>query len=181
MDKEIKETNLGLLFIFLSIPLGIALLWDIFPVVGNTAHFLLDPTAGYLLEVNKTYGFLFIIAVLSLFTTLIQKYATDQKTLKELKKEQKIIQGEMKKYKEHPEKLKELQMEQFKFIPKTMMLSMRALAFTGVPIILFFRWFSDVFSSMENPLFFGFFSWFWFYLLGFIVFSSIFRKIFDVV
>jgi uncharacterized membrane protein (DUF106 family) len=181
MDKEVKETNMMSLFIFLSIPLGIALLWDVFPIIGNTAHFLLDPTAGYLLTWNVTYGFLLIIAVLTLFTTLIQKYTTDQKTLKELKKEQKILQEEMKKYREHPEKLRELQKEQFKFIPKTMMLSMRAIAFTGIPLILFFRWFSEIFSSMGSPLFFGFFSWFWFYLLGFLVFSSIFRKTFDVV
>jgi len=122
-----------------------------------------------------------IVLIIALITTLVQKYATDQKTLRELKKEQKILQEEMKKYKDHPEKLMELQKQSFAFLPKTMKLSMRATAFTGVPFILFFRWFWDFFNAIPDFRFFGFLSWFWFYLIFTIIFSSIFRKVFDVV
>ena len=87
----------------------------------------------------------------------------------------------MKKYKDHPEKLMELQKKQFEFIPKTMKLSMRAIVFTGIPFILFFRWFMDFFTAIGDPKFFGFLSWFWFYLIFSIIFSSILRKIFKVV
>ncbi|MFH1325739.1 MAG: EMC3/TMCO1 family protein [archaeon] len=175
-----KEMSMRSLLIFLSLPMAIALLWDIVPQIKNSAHFILNPTAGFLLEWDLTYGMIVIVFVLSLFTILIQKYATDQQTLKEIKKEQKILQEEMKKFREHPEKLAELQKKQFQFIPKTMMISMRAIAFTGVPIILFFRWFSDFFTELGNPVFLGFMSWFWFYFIGFLIFSSIFRKILDV-
>ena len=124
---------------------------------------------------------LILVFIIALITTLIQKYATDQETLRELKKEQKIIQEEMKKYKDHPEKLIELQKKQFEFIPKTMKLSMRALVFTGVPFILLFRWFMTYFSSIGDPRFFGFLSWFWFYLIFTMIFSSILRKVMKVV
>ena len=161
--------------------LVIAFFWDKIPTIKNTAHLILDPTAGALLNWNVTYGMILIILVISLFMTLFQKYATDQETLRELKKEQKILQEEMKKYREHPEKLVELQKKQFEFIPKTMKLSMRPIVFTGVPLILFFRWFMDFFTVMGNPKFFGFLSWFWFYLIVTMIFSMILRKILKVV
>ena len=119
--------------------------------------------------------------IIAILTTIIQKYATDQETLKELKKEQKLLQEEMKKYKDHPEKLMELQKKQLEFIPKTMKLSMRAIVYTGVPFILLFRWFMDFFNTIPDFRFFGFLSWFWFYLIFTIILSSILRKIFKVV
>ena len=39
------------------------------------------------------------------------------------KKEQKILQEEMKKYRDHPEKMAELSKKQFAFFPKTMKLT----------------------------------------------------------
>jgi len=114
--------------------------------------------------------------------TLAQKYATDQVALKELKKEQKAIQKQMKEFKEHPEKLMELQKKQMKLFPKQMKLSMRAIAFTGVPLILFFRWFQDFFTTLGDVKFFGIIgSWFLFYLIIAMVFGSILRKYMKVV
>jgi len=169
------------IFIVMSVSLLIAFFWDSFPPIKNAAHFVLDPTAGFLLNWNTTYGMLALIFIISLFITLLQKYATDQETLKELKKEQKILQGEMKKFKEHPEKLMELQKKQFEFIPQTMKLSMRPIIFSGVPLILFFRWFQDVFSLMGDYKFFGILGWFGFYLITSIIFNMVLRKILKVV
>ena len=87
----------------------------------------------------------------------------------------------MKKYKDHPEKLMEFQKKQMEFIPKMMRVSMRGIVYTAIPLILFFRWFRDFFSLIGDPQFFGFLSWFWFYLIGSMIFSSIFRKIMKVV
>jgi len=176
-----KEGSFKPIFFVMLASLVIAFFWDKLDFIRNAVHYVLDPSAGALLNWNLTWGMLIIVFVIGLITTLVQKYATDQKTLKELKKEQKILQEEMKKYKEHPEKLMELQKKQFEFLPKTMKLSMRAMIFTGVPFILFFRWFMDFFTVIGNPKFFGFLTWFWFYLIFTIVFSSVFRKWFDVV
>jgi uncharacterized membrane protein (DUF106 family) len=151
MDSKGKEGSFKPIFFVMLASLVIAFFWDKISVIKNTAHAILDPTAGALLNWNVTYGMILIIFIISVFITLLQKYATDQETLRELKKEQKILQQEMKKYKEHPEKLIELQKKQFEFIPKTMKLSMRPIMFTGIPLILFFRWFMDFFELIGNP------------------------------
>lgn len=181
MDNSGKESGFMIFFIVMGISLLAALLWDQFSFIKNTVHYLLDPTAGILLRWDLTLGMFIIVLIVSLGITLIQKYATDQKTLRELKDEQKLLQEEMKKFKDHPEKLMELQKKQMEFIPKTMRLSMRPLMFTGVPLILFYRWFNDFFTAAGNPLFFGFLSWLWFYLIFSILFNSLLRKILNVV
>ena len=141
---------------------------------------------SFLLGWNLTWGMLIIVFVISLITVLIQKYATDQETLKEMKKEQKIIKEELKKYRDHPEKIMQLQKKQLEFLPKTMKLSMRAIAYTAIPFILFFKWFEDYFGALsattgEPVRFLGFLGWFLFYLIFTMIFSAIIKKKFDIV
>ena len=168
---------LTILLIITIISLGIAFFWKSVPIISQSVHLILDPTAGSLLNFNITLGMIIITAIITLFITLIQKYTVDNDQLRELKKEQKILQEEMKKYKEHPEKFMELQKKQLEFIPQTMQLTMRPLIYTGIPIILFFRWFNDYFSAVTPPVkIFGFLSWFWAYLIFAIICSIIFRK-----
>jgi len=181
MNTQGKEGSFKLLFVIMLSSLAIAGLWDKIPSIKNSVHAILNPTAGVLFDWNVTWGMIVIIFILTLITTLFQKYATDQETLREMKKEQKAMSEEMKQYKGHPEKLMEFQKKQFQYIPKMMKLTMRPMIFTGIPLILFFRWFMDVFNTMGNPKFFGFFNWFWFYLVMSIIFSSILRKVLKVV
>jgi uncharacterized membrane protein (DUF106 family) len=194
MESSLEENKKGrkegsflpiILVTFLSF--AIFTYWDKIPFMKNAVHNVLDPSAGALLGWNLTIGMLVIIFIITLITTLIQKYTTDQKALKELRNEQKILQEEMKKFEHHPEKLAELSKKQFEFFPRTLKLTSRGVLFTGVPFILFYRWFYDIFSAMidpatgKSPLFFGFFSWFWFYMISMIIFSTILRKYLKVV
>ena len=181
MDTEGKQGGFKSIFIVMIVSLLIAFFWDSLSLIKDSVNAILNPTAGILLNWNLTYGMIIIVLIIALFMTLIQKYATDQETLREMKKEQKALQEEMKEYKEHPEKMMELQKKQFGFMPKMMKLSMRPLIYTAIPLILFFRWFMDFFSAIGDPKFFGFLSWFWFYLIGSIIFSSILRKVLKVV
>ena len=176
-----KEGSFKPIFFVMLASMCIAFFWDSFPLIKNTAHAVLNPSAGVLLNWNLLYGMVILVFMIALLMTLLQKYATDQETLKELKAEQKILQEEMKKYRDHPEKLMEFQKKQLEFLPKTMKLTMRPLIFTGVPLILFFRWFMDFFTALGDPKFFGFLSWFWFYLIGSMIFSMILRKMMKVV
>jgi len=148
--------------------------WDNFPVLKNAVHSVLDPTFGVLLEWNLYIGFILIIALTSFVLTLSQKYLSDQKALKELRSEQKLLNEEMKKYKEHPEKLLELQKKQLEFIPKTFELTLKPIMFTTIPIILFFRWFGQYLSPELGGW------WIFWYIVGSMIFSSIFRKVLDV-
>lgn len=181
MDKEAKEGSWKPVIIVLLISLGIAFFWDSFPFIKNSIHLIFDPSIGPLLNWNLTYGFLLLILILNLIMTLVQKYTTDQETLKELKKKQKESQKDMKKYRDHPEKMMALQKEVFPDTIKMMKLSMRSMTYVGIPLILLFRWFLDVFTALGNPRFFGFFSWFWFYLVFSMIFNGTFRKILKVV
>jgi uncharacterized membrane protein (DUF106 family) len=155
--------------------------WDKIPFLKNGVHSALDPSFGALLQWNLTIGMIVIVLVISVITTLVQKYATDQKALKELRAEQKLLQEEMKKFKEDPAKIAELSKKQMEFFPRTFKLTSRSILFTGLPFILFFRWFSDFFTMLGNPKFFGFLTWFWFYFIFTIVFSSFLRKWLKVV
>ena len=174
--------GMTIMFIVMVLSLGIALLWNQVPMIKDTVHLALDPTAGSLLDWNTLAGMFIVVIVIAFIKTLAQKYGTDQELLRQIKKEQKLLQKEAEKYKHDPEKLLELNKKQLEFVPKTMDITMRPLIYTFVPLILFFRWFHDYFSmpAMEGFRFFGFLSWFWFYLIFSIVFSSIFRKVLKV-
>lgn len=154
----------------------IAAYWDKVPAIKGAVHSALDPSFGVLINWNLTIGMIIIVYLITLISTVVQKYATDQKALRELRAEQKMLSEEMKKFQNHPEKLAELNKKQMEFIPKTFKLTSRAVLFTGVPFILFFRWFADVFTAMGNPKFFGFIGWFWFYFIFTLVFSTLLRK-----
>jgi uncharacterized membrane protein (DUF106 family) len=162
------------------VSLIIASFWNSIPIIKNSVGAVLNPTAGALLEWNLTYGMIILIFILALFMTLAQKYTTDQKTLREMKAEQKKMQQDLKKLQVGSKEYTELSMKSMKFMGPMMKLSMRPIIYTAIPIILLFRWFADYFAVIDIK-FFGFFSWFWFYLLGSIIFSSILRKIMKVV
>ena len=156
------------------VPILLVSLWDKYPIIGQSVHYALDPTFGWLLEWNVIIGFVIIVAFISLLQTLAQKYLTNQEELKKLKKEQKMLQEEMKKYKDHPEKLMELQKKSFEFVPKTMDLTMGATMYTMIPFLLLFRWF----DCYLRPTWGGW--WILYYILASIVFSSLMRKKMDV-
>ncbi|MDO8623025.1 MAG: EMC3/TMCO1 family protein [archaeon] len=180
MDKSGKGMSLTLFFVIMLISLGIASMWDVVPFIKNSVHAILDPSAGKVLDWNMTYGMLILVFIITLISTLFQKYGSDQKTIKEMRDEQKRMSEEMKKFKDDPKKLIEFQKKQFESMPQMMQLTMKPLVFTAIPFILFFRWFMDVFTALGNPKFFSVLSWFWFYLIFSIIFSLILRKIFKV-
>lgn len=175
-----KEGSFMPIFFIMIASIIIALYWNKIPFIKNSVHLILNPTAGWLLEWNLFLGMTFIVFIITLITMLVQKYTTDQEALRELKKEQKILREEMNKYKEDPQKLMEFQKKQLEFVPKTMKLTSRSIIFTGIPFILFFRWFNDKFIDLGNPKFFGFLSWFLFYLILALIFGSILKKVLKV-
>ncbi len=180
MDTAGKEGSFTPVFIALIVSMLIAFLWNSVSFIHGIAHAVLDPTAGALLNWNITGGMIIIVFALSVVTMLIQKYGTDQATIKEMKKEQKRINEEMKKVRDSPDKMRELQAESMKLFGPMMKLSMRPIVYTAIPLILLFRWFQDYFTVAGNPVVLGIFNWFWFYLIFSLIFSSFLRKWMDV-
>jgi len=176
-----KEGSFLPIIIIMIASLILVSLWDKIPKIKNSVHYILDPTAGFLLDWNLNLGMLIIVFVITLISTLVQKYATDQKTLKELKKQQKELQKKMKEHRHDHEKMMEFQKEQFKIMPLQMKLSMRTMVYIGVPFILFFKWFSDYFIAAGNPKLWPGIGWIWFYLIGAVIIGIILKKYMDVV
>ena len=180
MDTQGKEGSFKPLFFVMILSLVIASYWPKALWLRDPVHKLLDPSLGLLINWNLEIGMLMIILFITLITTLVQKYTTDQKTIRELKERQKEINKEMKELQHDPEKMMEIQKELMPLSMNLMKMSMRPVMFTGIPFILFFRWFMDIFTDLGNPKFFGILSWFWFYIISAMVFGSIFRKVLKV-
>ncbi len=174
------KKGMKILMIVMLVSFTIAFLWDKLSFIKQGVHAILDPSAGSMLAWNLNLGMLILVFIISLTISLAQKYLTDQASLKELKKQQKVLQQEMRKYKNDPSKLMEFQKKQLEFLPKTCDLTMKPLIFTAIPIILFFRWFNDYFIATGNPKILGFFTWFWFYLVFSIIFNIILKKIMKI-
>ncbi len=169
---------MGILLLVMLLSIGVASLWNHFDFIKNGVHAAFDPSIGKLLDWNKTVGMIFITLVIVALTTILQKYATDQKTLKEIKDEQKKLQEEMKLHKHNPDKVMQLNQRSMELVGKAMPLTMRPIIYTAIPFVLFIRWFTDYFAL--NPGRILGMSWFWAYLVLSIVFSSVLRKVFKV-
>ncbi len=172
--------GMGVIFLVMILGLVVATFWDSFPAIKEGVHSALDPSLGALLDWNVTIGLLIITAVLNLITTVLHKYTTDQDLLKQIKDEQKIVQEEMKLYRSsNSQKSLELSKKSMELAMKSMPITMRPVLYTTIPFILLIRWFGDYFKDSPVKIF-GFMSGIWAYIVFFIVFSMLFRKILKV-
>ncbi len=171
--------GMKILFLVMLLGLGVALFWENFSIVKESVHAALDPSLGKLLDWNVTIGLILITGVLNFLTTLLQKHTTDQDLLKQIKEEQKLVQGQMKLYKTNPEKSLELSKKSAELAMKTMPITMRPVIYTTIPFILLIRWFGDYFKEQPAKIL-GFMSGIWAYIVFFIVWSMIFRKLLKV-
>ena len=178
MNEGMKGLKTLLIVILISFVL--AGLWDKVAIIKLSVGYILNPTFGNLLNFNFLFGIILISFIITLILTLLQKFLTDQDALKNLKEEGKEIQKKMKEFRDHPDKILELQKRQFANLPKTFELTMKPLVYYSIPLILFFRWFSDYFSAMGNPKIFIWFGWLGSYIIFSIVFSIILRKLLKV-
>ncbi len=175
-----KQNKILIWLFILSAFIGLS--WNSFPLIKDSVHSLFDPVLGTLLNWNLLYGMLLLILLINVVLIFLQKYVTDQESLKSLKKEQKEFQKDLQQYKDDPAKMIEMNKKQWEFFKETFTLSMRPTLFTLIPFVLLFRWFQDYFlqPALEGFKFLGLLSWFWFYLITSILFSIALRKTFDV-
>lgn len=101
---------------------------------------LLDPVFRPLLSLPPFWGIFLIAFVITLAITLVFKYATDQKRMKELKVKVKESQEKMKKARDDPKKLMAIQQEAMKHNMELMKHSFKPTLYTFIPIIIIFGW-----------------------------------------
>ncbi len=135
---------------------------------------------GWAIEASKLWGLLFISFILTLFVTLIYKFATDQEALKSIKKEMKEIREDMKKFKDDPEKMLELNKRSIEKSMVQMKNSFKPMIITFIPLIIVFGWLRNTYEGV-NLNFLGFINgWLWVYLIFSVVMSIILRKLMRV-
>jgi uncharacterized membrane protein (DUF106 family) len=148
--------------------------------LNEIVNFLLGWTLdlGFFLGGEKYGHFVGIIIIsflLTLLTTLVYKYFTDQEALKNIKEENKKLQDEMKVHKDNPQKMMELNREMMAHSMEMMKHSFKPMLITFIPIIIFFAYMRDLFVATEIAK-----SWIWWYIGASIVGSIIFRKLFKL-
>jgi len=97
---------------------------------------ILDP----LLNLHPLLAIVILSFSISLIITLVYKFTTNQKLMKDLKTEMKEFQKEIKELKAHPEKAMAVQKKSMQTNMKYMSHSMRSTLFTMLPVIIIFGW-----------------------------------------
>ncbi len=129
----------------------------------------------YFVNENPILSLAIISLSITLISTLLHKWLTNQEHLKSLKERQKEIQKEMKNCKDEC-KLKELNKEILQITGMMFKSSFRPMFVTIIPFLILFSWLRGIYGGEEPLLRY----WIWYYL-GFSIFSSIIlRKIFKV-
>jgi uncharacterized membrane protein (DUF106 family) len=102
---------------------------------------LLNPIFYPLLDSTGYFWTLLVLSfIITLITTLVYKYTTNQSLMKDLKDEQKALQKQVKELRNEPEKAMQVQKRMMEINSKYMMHSFKPMIFTFLPIIIFFGW-----------------------------------------
>ncbi len=102
---------------------------------------ILDPILGPLLQGTGPFATLLIVSiVVSVFTTLIHMFATDQEKLKRLKADMKRYQAKLKTLKDSPDKAMKVQKDLMKLNGEFMKSSFKTTFYTIIPLLIFFGW-----------------------------------------
>jgi len=100
----------------------------------------LDPILRPLLSLGALATIFIVSLLVSLITTFVYKYSTDQPKLRKLKADMKRYQKKAMAAKNEPDKAMKLQKEMMKLNGEYMRSSMKSMLYTFLPILLFFGW-----------------------------------------
>lgn len=129
-------------------------------------------------QIILDYPKLSIIAfslVISLIITIVNYFVIDQNKMRALKEKQKSQQEEMKKHKDNPQKMMELQKEMMAGVSENFKHSLKPMLITFIPLILLFGWLRSTFALTTIAK-----TWIWWYIGTSIISSLIFRKLFKM-
>ena len=126
-----------------------------------------------MLSVQPKYSIAMFSVLVTLVSTMVQKWLTNQEHLKTLKARQKELQKEIKKTKD-PTLLQGINKEMMDITMVMFKSSMKPMFVTIIPFLLLFSWLKGVYVPALGS------SWIWYYLGYSIVASMIIRKVFKV-
>ena len=124
---------------------------------------------------NARISILALSFLVTLFITIITYYMTDRKRMKELRDKQKALRVEIKKHRDNPQKMMELNKKMIEDMPEQLKHSFKPMLITMIPIIIIFAWLRSTFALTAIAK-----TWFWWYIGSSIFFSIILRKVFGL-
>jgi uncharacterized membrane protein (DUF106 family) len=101
---------------------------------------LLNPIFNPLLKLGYFWAIIILSFLITLFITVVYKFATDQNLMKKLKDEMKGMQKEMKLLKDNPQKAMAHQKKIMEKNMQYMKHSFKPTLYTMIPIIIIFSW-----------------------------------------
>jgi uncharacterized membrane protein (DUF106 family) len=125
------------------------------------------------INISPVVSMIILSGLVTLISTLVTKWMTNQEHLKSLKDRQKQIQIDMKKCKPGEKLFDELQSEMLQISMIMMKSSFKPVLITFIPFILLFNWIKNIYTPLLPR-------WIWYYLISSIVFSIIYRKVFKM-
>lgn len=128
-----------------------------------------------LIQANPRIGILVLSLLVTLFVTIISYYVTDRNLMRDIKARQKSLKEEMKKYRDNPQKMMELNKQMMADFPHQMKQSLKVSMITIIPLLLVFNWLRPVFNATIISS-----NWIWWYIVSSILFSIALRKIFKL-
>ena len=138
-----------------------------------------DFVFGWTFRFGNLSAILIVSFIITLLTTLVYKYFTNQDALKKLKEENQEIQKKMKEHKGDVKKMAELQKEALqKSLIEPMKHQLKPLLITFIPFLLVFGWLRLRYAD-TGDLLFGL-GWFGIYVISSILFSMVLRKLLKV-
>jgi uncharacterized membrane protein (DUF106 family) len=117
--------------------------------------------------------------ILTLITTLVYKYTTNQQWIKQTREEMKELQKQANDSRNNPAKMAEIQRQIMEKNMKFMMHSFKPLIYTFIPLLLVFGWIRSVPEWTEGKILLGL-SWIWVYVIFSMLFSTILRKVLKI-
>ncbi|MBS3094716.1 DUF106 domain-containing protein [Candidatus Pacearchaeota archaeon] len=116
-----------------------------------------------------------IVAVLvTLFTTLVTKYFTNQNRMKELKDIQKACRIQMKDNKGNPQELEKINKQVMECSMEMMKHSFKPMFITFIPLLILIYWLRGIYTIILP-------GWIWWYIISSVIASIALRKLLKVV
>ena len=116
-----------------------------------------------------------IVSVLvTLFTTLVTKYFTNQNRMKELKDIQKACRIQMKDNKGNPQELEKINKQVMECSMEMMKHSFKPMFITFIPLLILIYWLRGIYTIILP-------GWIWWYIISSVIASIALRKLLKVV
>lgn len=140
---------------------------------------------GWTLTLGNLYSVIVLSFLITLLITVIYKYTSNQREMREIRDKQKQYQREMKELRDNPQEMMKKQKETMKLTGSYFKHSMKPMLYTFLPIILIFGWMRNQFvieGVSVKMLNLGIvnFGWLGTYIIFSIIFSTLIRKILKV-